>query len=83
MDGLCCKCCSRCTGDGVNMTAVVLLAWALTATTLLFAKVIMNPQPKPIKRDVQEKKTQSQCTYTSLRKVENPRFQVLPEENRD
>ncbi len=64
------------------MTALVPLAWALTATTLLLAKVL-NPQPKPIKPDVQEKMTQSQYTYASLRKVENPRFQVFPEENRD
>ena len=64
-----------------SIAHAVLLVWALTASTLLLAKV-MN-QPQAVKRDVREKKTQSQCTYTFVRKVEHPRFQVLPEENLD
>ena len=68
-----------------SIVHAALLVWALTASTLLLllllAKVINQPQP--VKRDVREKKTQPQCIYTFVRKVEHLRFQVLPEENPD
>ncbi len=82
MDSLYCKCCSHCASEGgITIEHVVLLVWALAARTLLLANV-MNP-PQPITRDVREKKTRSQSTYTFVRKVEHLRFQVLPEVNLD
>jgi hypothetical protein len=74
-------------------TAIMILTlWAATATTLLVLagmKMQRDAAHNAVlvgriiglmeRAQTQEKASQSQCTYTSLRGVRDPRFLVLPE----
>ncbi len=61
-----CECCT-----GISSTSVALLVWALIATALVAVKYrTVGPKTK-------DKQSQSQCTYTSVRGVVNPRFQLV------
>jgi len=57
----------------ISFVNIVLTLWAVTATTLLF--FAMRKQ----RAETRDKSSQSQCTYTSVRGSEKPRFLELPE----
>ena len=78
-----------------SSTATIFLSlWAATVTTLLvLAKHKINCDTERLQVQARrimashvhdppataEKKSQSQCTFTAVRGVQSPRFQVLPE----